>query len=387
MLVAILVAVIVSLAVGSLIEIHAQSGQFRATSNAGYGAMASRLVDDSNATGGQLAGLMNEAPQLTNNPLQYGPGANDSQFRARSVLQQGLDRAVSSTADQAARAAALVPPSPAAGVGSILAAVLSDRASATLALRSNVDQLLGMTPLPVAGAPETTAPPAPTVLITPEQAATGMAAAGLLFEHADDQFRSLQARIRSDRLPIHLPGSVWVPAPAVDAPLGPSRLGAAATALDEAAAFRPFHQLIVTAIGLEPAPVASGGAQTRIPGCSAPQSEASAAPLVIPPTPSVSVAVTVTNCGTVVEPVVRLTGTLALADAPGTPPPPPGASGGSAEAQVSLRAGSSAALSLKPLAVASGHRYTFTFAIAIPVGQEADNPAGSSQQLLLQISG
>lgn len=387
MLVAILVAVIVSLAVGSLIEIHAQSGQFRATSDAGYGAMASRLVGDSNTTGGQLAGLMNEAPQLTNNPLQYGPGANDSQFRARSVLQQGLDRAVSSTADQAARAAALVSPSPAAGVGSSLAAVLSDRASATLALRSNVDQLLGMTPLPVAGAPETSAPPAPTVLITPEQAATGMTAAGLLFQHGDDQFRSLQARIRSDRLPIHLPGSVWVPAPVVDAPLGPSRLGAAATALDEAAAFRPFHQLIVTAIGLKPAPVSSGGAQTRIPGCSAPQSEASAAPLVIPPTPSVTAAVTVTNCGTVVEPVVRLTGTLALADPPGTPPPPPGASGGSSEGQVSLRAGSSAALSLKPLAVASGHRYTLTFAIAIPVGQQADNPAGSSQQLLLQISG
>lgn len=108
---------------------------------------------------------------------------------------------------------------------------------------------------------------------------------------------------------------------------------------------------------------------------------------MVPPTASVTATVTVTNCGTVAEPGVQLTGTLALADPPGTPPPPVAASGGAAQAQVSLRAGTSGALSLAPLTVASGHRYTLTVAIAIPVGQEADNTAGSTQQLVLQISG
>ncbi len=376
---ALLVAVTISLAIGSLIEINAQSSQYRASTDSGYGAMASKLVAVSNQTGSQLASLMDGAPQLVNHPIP---------FRARAVLQQGLDEAVSSTSAQASRAEALEPPAPTAGVGSQLTMVMSDRASATLALRSNIDQMLGMAPLPVAGGPESSAPPAPTLLISPEQAATGMTAAGVLFQHADDEYGSLLTHIRTERLPTHLPPSVWVPAPVAAAPLGPARLGSAAALLDGSPALRPFHQLIITAIGLDPAPVASGGPQTSIPGCTAPQSRVTAgAPMVMPPTSSVAATVTVTNCGTVVEPVVRLTGTLALADPPGTPPPSAGATGGVSEAQVSLRAGSSAALSMQTLPVASGHTYTFTFTIAIPISQQANNPDGSTQQLLLQISG
>ena len=377
-MVALLVAVAVSLAIGSLIEISAQSGQFRASTDSGYGAMASKLVASSNQTGGQLASVMDGAPDLANGPIP---------FRARAILQQGLDEAVSSTSAEASRAEALEPPPPSADVGSQLTAVMSDRASAALALRSNIDQMLGMSPLPVAGAPEASASTTPTLLISPDQAATGMTAAGILFQHADDQYRSLVAHIRVERLPIRLPPSVWVPAPVAAAPLGPARLGAAAALLDGSAALRPFHQLIITAIGLDPAPVASGGPQTTIPGCTAPRSQPTAGtPMVMPPTPSVAATVTVTNCGTVVEPVVRLMETLALADPPGTPPPPAGAGGGVSQAQVSLQAGSSAALSMQTLVVAPGHAYTLTFTIAIPVSQEA-NPAGSTQQLLLQISG
>lgn len=376
---ALVVAVIISLAIGSLIEISAQSGQYRAATDSGYGAMAAKLVTASNQTGSQLASLMDGAPQLVNHPIP---------FRARAILQQGLDEAVTTTSAEASRAEALEPPPPTAGVGSQLTMVMSDRASATLALRSNIDQMLGMTPLPVAGGPRASSLPAPTLLISPGQAATGMTAAGVLFQHADDEYRSLLARIHTQRLPVRLPPSVWVPTPVATAPLGPARLGAAAALLDGSAALRPFHQLIITAVGLDPAPVASGGPQTSIPGCTAPQSRTTAgAPMVMPPTSSLAATVTVTNCGTVVEPVVALTGTLALADPPGTPPPPAGAGGGVSQAQASLQAGSSTALSLRRMAVASGHTYTFSFTIAIPVSQQANNPDGSTQQLLLQISG
>jgi hypothetical protein len=373
------VAVAALLAAGSLIEIHAQSGPYRASTDAGYGALASKLVAASNQTGTQLASLMDGAPQLANHALPH---------TARAVLQQGLDEAVTSTAAQSRRATALERPAPTADTGPRFAAVMADRAAAALALRSNIDQLLGMTPLPVAGAPQSSAPTTPALLITPGQAATGMTAAGVLFRQADDEYRALLADLRANRVPIHLPGSVWVPAPVADAPLGPPRLGASATLLTASAALVPFHQLVITAIGLEPTPVASGGAQTSIPGCTAPQSNTtSGPPTVMPPATSVQATVTVTNCGTVVEPVVRVTETLMLVDPPGTPPPPAEASGGSYQAQVSLRSGSSAALSLKPLPVVSGHRYTLTLAIAVPVSQAANDPAGSSQQLLLQISG
>jgi hypothetical protein len=375
----VLVVAVVFLAVGSLIEIHAQSGPYRASTDAGYGAMASKLVAVSNQTGNQLASLMSSAPQLANRPLPY---------TARAVLEQGLDEAVNSTSDQAARAAALEPPAATADAGLRFAAVMSDRASAALALRSNIDQMLGMTPLPVAGAPESSAPPAPKLLISPSQASTGMAAAGVLFQHADDEYGALLADLRANRVPIRLPSSVWIPAPAADAPLGPARLGATAAQLNASAALVPFHQLIITAVGLVPAPVAASGPQTVIPGCTAPQSEIpGGSPTVLPPTTSVQTTVTVTNCGTVVEPVVRVTETLMPADPPGTPPPPTGAAGGTYRAQVSLRSGSSSALSMKSLSVATGHRYSLTISIAISVSQQANDPTGSTQQLLLQISG
>jgi hypothetical protein len=42
---------------------------------------------------------------------------------------------------------------------------------------------------------------------------------------------------------------------------------------------------------------------------------------------------------------------------------------------------------MKSLSVATGHRYSLTISIAISVSQQANDPTGSTQQLLLQISG
>jgi hypothetical protein len=376
---ALLVVVTTTVVIGSVIEIHAQSGGFRASTDSGYDAMASKLVDASNRTGGELASLMDSAPGLANRPLPY---------TARAVLQQGLDEAVSSTSADAVSAEALEPPAPADDAGVLLARVMSDRASATSALRSNVDRMLGMTPLPVAGAAQKSALPTPAPFISQDQAASGMSAAGLLFQRSDTEYRTFVAGLRTGHVRVRIPPSIWVPAPVSDAPLGPDRLGASAAMLAASAALVPYHQLVITTVGLVPQPVASGGAQTTIPGCSAPRSNAGGGvPTAMPPTTSVRSMVTVTNCGTVAEPVVRVTETLVPADPPGTPPPPAGAEGGTLQSQVSLRSGASAALSLGALAVASGHSYTLTFSIAIPVSQAANDPAGSSQQLLLHIAG
>jgi hypothetical protein len=74
------------------------------------------------------------------------------------------------------------------------------------------------------------------------------------------------------------------------------------------------------------------------------------------------------------------------ADPAGTAPPPPAARGGRAQTQVTLLSGSSAAVSLPAVSVASGHLYDLDLSIAVPPGQAAHDPAGSSQQFLLQIS-
>jgi hypothetical protein len=367
----------VVLVVGSIAEIHAQSGGYRSSVDAGYGALAVRVVDASNQTGTQLAALMDSAPGLTNQALPR---------TARAVLEQGLDAAVAATAQLADQAAHLVPPDPTGQVSDQFTAVMAARATGTADLRSTVDQLLGMTPLPIAGAPATSIPPAPAVLISIGQATTSMGNAGLIFQRSDVDFADLTAQIRRMRLPIHLPRSVWVPVPVASAPLGSSQLASAAAALGNSAALAPDHRLAITAVGLSPPAVSAGGPGLLAGDCANVGSNGPGpAPTVLPPTSTVTAEATVTNCGTVPETGVVVTQTLALADPAGTAPPRPGARGSASRVKVALRSGSSMALRLPSLSVATGHLYTLAVQVAVPASQQ--DTAGSTQQFLLQISG
>ena len=367
---------------GSLIEIHAQSSGYRTATDTGYGALASRVVEASNQTGAELAGLMDKAPQLPNQLLD-GTAVPQT---ARAEIQQGLDRAMRSTAQQAYQADHSVPPTPTGDVSPRFTQVMADRASAVSGLRETIDQLLGMSPLPIAGAPSTSVPPSSAPLISIGQAASAMAAEGLLLQQADDSYQALLADIRLHRVPVHLPRSVWVPAPVETAALGSTRLGASASELSASAALAPFHRLVITAVGLTPPAVAAGDVGIVGDSCGDPHSLVPGpTPTVLPPTTSVAAAVTVTNCGTVTESGVSVTATLVPADPPGTAPPSAGSTGGRSRATVTVRSGGSVALSMSPLAVAAGHRFSLTIAVATPPGQ-ADT-TGSTQEFLLQISG
>ena len=243
-----------------------------------------------------------------------------------------------------------------------------------------------MAPLPIAGAPRTSTPtPAPAIPIG--RATAAMGAVGVLFEQADRLYADLLSYVHTQHLSIHLPPSVWVPDPVAEAPLGPQQLAATASALSNSVALIPFHQLVITAVGLEPPAVTTGVPGVVSNNCSAPTSTVrTSTPTVLPPTSSVTVAMTVTNCGTVAESGVVVSQVITLADPAGTALPPPAARGGRAQTQVSLPSGSSTALSLPAVSVASGHLYDLDLSIAISPTQAANNPAGSSQQFLLQIS-
>ncbi|HEX3979771.1 MAG TPA: hypothetical protein VHW93_01020 [Acidimicrobiales bacterium] len=370
------VAVGLVLLVGSLAEVHAQSAGYRHATNAGYGALATPLVYASNQTGSQLAALMAAAPGLANGPLPQ---------TARAQLEQGLDEAVDSTGQQAAQAAHLAPPYPSDNVSGQFTSVFNDRYTATTDLRTTIDRLLGMTPLAVAGAPTPAVAASSAPLISVDQATKAMTAAGLVFEHADDTYRSLTTQIKRDRLPIFLPGSAWVPGPAGSAPLSSAALGASAGALAAAKNLVPFHRLVITAVGLAPPAVASGGpgligrdcatAVSTVPG---------AAATVLPPTTTVTAEVTVTNCGTVPETGVVISQTLVLSDPAGAKLPPAGTRGSASHAELSLGAGSSKAVDLRPLRVAGGHFYTLTVTVAVEPNQL--DRAGTTQQFLLQVS-
>ena len=105
---------------------------------------------------------------------------------------------------------------------------------------------------------------------------------------------------------------------------------------------------------------------------------------MLPPTTSVGVAATVTNCGTVTETGVTITQTLTLADPAGSATTTGRRPGGRSHTEVTLRSGASTALALPGLTVAGGHLYNLVVAIDLPPGQV--NPAGSSQAFLIQIS-
>ncbi len=378
MLLVVLVGVTAVVVIGSLAEIHAQSGDYRRSTDTGYGQLAGLVVSDSNQTGSRLATLMSTAPLLPNQPPPQS---------ARSQIQQGLDQAVESSAADARRADQLVPPYPTGSVSNQFTAVMTERATATFQLRASIDQLLGMSPLPVAGAPTTSTVPDTAPLISVGQATAAMSAAGALFERADAVYRGLLSYVATQHIPIHLPASTWVPPPAVDAPLGPVQLGATATALHSTEALLPIHQLVITAVGISPPAVTTGAPGVVADSCNVPLSTvATSTPTVLPPTGSISAATTLTNCGTVAETGVVVTQTVTLADPVGTALPPSGARGGRAQTSVSLRAGSSVALDLPAVTVAGGHLYLLTVTVAIPPSQAAAQPGGSSQQFLLQIS-
>ncbi|MHB1517745.1 MAG: hypothetical protein ACYCYQ_05600 [Acidimicrobiales bacterium] len=388
--------------------------------DSGFGALASPVIEASNRTGARLSQLIDSAPTSTGS-ISVGTGSRHSASTtttttttgasastttttgasastttttgasastvsipggsARLTLQQGLDQAVADTAAQVRASVALTPPPPEFAIDQRLVAIMTDRAIATRRLRSAIDGLLGMEPLPVANSPLPVGK-----LISVSQASTEMTATGALFVGADAGYQDLVRSIADRRLPIRIPRSVWVPSPAVDAPLGPNRLGTTASLLAGSSSLAPVNLMVITALGLDPPSIATGAPGVIGQGCSRAQSTGpGTSPTVVPSTGTLTVAATVTNCGNVAEAGIAIVQSLALADPLGTRPPPADARGSRNQVSVSVQPGASVAPALPSLVVSSGHRYLLTVSVATPAGQT--NSAGSSQVLLLQIGG
>ena len=376
-LIAIAATVTVVLIGGSLLAIHTQSSAYRSATTSGYVALADRIGQTSTATGARLSTLIAGVPTLADGTFPQS---------ARGVLQQGLDAAVLDTGIEARQAQNLASPPPDGGMEAQFTQVMVVRAAATLDLRTTVDALLGMQPLPVAGEPSSTAPSSQATLISASQAATEMAVEGSTFEQADRTFAQLRTSVTELRPRAHLRPSVWVPSPVDTAPLGSTQLSATAAVLASSTALVPFHHLVITAVGLTPPAVPTGGVGTESTSCAAPLSTSpGAAPTVVPPTTTLGVLVSVTNCGNVPEAGVTVTETVAVADPPGLILAPAGLQGGRVQAVVTLASGASVAPALGALSVGAGHRYLVTVSVSLPPGQA--DPAGSSQKFLVQVTG
>ena len=118
-------------------------------------------------------------------------------------------------ADQATRPRNLASPPPEDDLGATVTQVMGLRATATTALRSTVDRLLGMQPLPIAGAPSTTAPAVPTTQISADPGGRpSWRPRGAPSSRRTTCSGSVRAVGRRPRTrPTGCGPSVWVPAP------------------------------------------------------------------------------------------------------------------------------------------------------------------------------
>jgi hypothetical protein len=368
-----IIAVIVGVVViSSIAEISAQSGPYDRMVNRSFGALASPVVTSSTQTGRALATAMNEAA---------GPSST------RSGLQQKLDQAVADATAESSAATNLVPPASVGSLDQQLVAVFTERAAAATAVRTTVDGLLGLTPLPVPGTPASFNPNStPVPSLTTPQAVTALSAVATQISKADADYAAVRRALAHAPGPVQLPPSAWVIGRAATAPLGATQLPAAPPALQASSALAVAHQLLISALGLSPPAVGPVGS-TIGDNCPAPTSQAAVAPpALVPPTKKLSAQVTVTNCGNVPESGIVVSLTVQLA--PGSPPPKGSTAGASSPSvvhkTVALMPGASRSLALGPLAVFHGGLYVVTANVASPTGQTVT--AGTSQAFLVQVS-
>lgn len=322
-------ALVLALLIGGALRVGRASGPYWSDINRSYAAQGDPLVVQSNETGARLRTLMGRMPDL-----------------GRATLQQLLDSLVAAGAQGSATGAALTPPTPSGGVGPQLATVLADRARALTEVRTAVDGLLGMAPLPVVGAATsaTTATTAgrPTTLLSAAAAAADITGAGSLLQSADRSYATLRHQFRSAPGTPALPRSVWVTHPTS---WSAGAVQSLVNRLTSSSSLAAEHRVVLLGNGIRLTPPAVPPATASAP----------AGTSTVTPTHHLAVTTVVANQGNVEEP--RVTVTVSV-------------QGGSAQSRtVSLAAGQSQAVLLPPLAVVPGRSYTLTVSVAPPAGQ------------------
>jgi hypothetical protein len=335
---------VTALLVGGVTQESRQSGRFDANQNRAFATLGSVVAVQSNATAADLRHLMATL-----------------QTQDRPALQVGLDGLVQQAQDEASRAAEIADPHSPAGVQADFAQVYSERAEAVSAVRSSIDGLLGMQPLPVAGAPggDRSGAAAPALLSSTE-ASNRIAAAGALLIRADGEYRALRGSLERAVGHARLPASKWV----TDAQVW--EIGAVATQVDLVTASSTLaatHRLVLSTVRISPQALPSPNGSVT-PGVS-----------VLSPTTTVTVTVVLSNDGSVGEPHASVQYSMT---ALGT-----GVAVTKSRSDA-LASGWSVTLSPVVFNVKPGHSYQLRVAIVLPAAQS--DVTETSQTVNLQIA-
>jgi hypothetical protein len=338
---AILVTVLV---IGGLTQVSRNSGPYTAQMNRSFGSQVTAVADASNVTAASVRQLMKTLPT-----------------QDRQGLQVELDSAVAQTAQQATQADSFATPPPPGQVAQHFSTIFSDRAEATSQLRSAIDGLLGMHPLPVAGAATGgTAVVSTPTLLSSTQATNRIAAAGSLLAQSDRNYAAVRRALRGSAGRARLPASAWITDRQV------WQVGAVATQVDQVSASTTLaasNQLALTSVRLTP-PALPSPTGVVTPGVS-----------TLSPTTGVSVSVVLSNLGTVDDP--RATVHITLADQTG---------GGTVAQSRTTAIAASRSVTLAPAAfrIKPGRSYQLTVAIVLPAAQTVT--ANTSVSQVLQVA-
>jgi hypothetical protein len=335
-------ALLLALVIGGLTQVSRQSSAYDAGSNRTLAEQGRVLADQSNATASEVRALM-----------------GGLQGQTRQGLQSALDSAVQQTATQSSDARLASSATPPSSGSAEFAAVFADRAQAMQDLRAALDGLLGMQPLPTAGAPATTATPGSSTVLTATQATNDMAEAGVLLTRSDATYQSLRHSLATGAGRGRLPRSVWVTDPqqwqqgAVAA-----QVGQVATSPTLAAA----HDVVLRTVRLTP------------PALPTPRGTSSGVAALSPVT-HMGVTAVLANQGSVSEP--RVVVRFSLADQSS------GASPTHSEV-ASLGLDGSVTLPTAVFAVTPGTTYVLTVQVVLPPGQTLTN--GTVYQQAIQVA-
>ncbi len=338
------VVLVLALLVGGVTKIGSQSSPFDASVNRSFAAQGATVVQQSNATGAALRSLMRKM-----------------QDQDRLSLQAQFDTLTAQADQEAVAAENLATPVTPGGVQGAFATVLADRAQATRALRTAYDGLLGLHPLPVAGAPgaeaEVVASPA---LLPSAQAADQIVAAGTTLTDADRSYRALRRALPQLAGHARLPASSWVTTATVWQP------GTVATQVQlviSSPSLLMTHRLVLSVVNVTP-PALPSPTGVATPGLS-----------MLSPSTQVAVQVVLTNLGSVDEPHASVQFQL-------TPQP----TGTAVTVTKSSRLAASGSVSLVPVSftVKPGSSYQLTVGVVLPAAQT--DRTGTSLSEVLQIA-
>lgn len=325
---ALVLVLLLAAVVGGALRAGSQSTPYQRSVDRSYALEVRDIVTRATLLDRQLHALLKDMPR-----------------ERRLALESTLDTLVRSADALAAAARTAGTPAPWGPVGAEVALAMSERARAVSDLRTLVDRLLGMSPLPGAASAQsvTARPPRP---ISATGAAEALGRVSDLLARADRTYAEARRALRSAPGRAVIPPSAWA-SRAVSWSSGTAL--SFVDALTSSSTLVAVHdvELVTHATVLTPAPV--------------PPSPTATGPstAVLPPTGRVVVTAVVANRGNVAERGVVVEASLR----------PAGGAGGrriTRRRSVSLGVHDAVSVVMPPLGVVPNHHYTITVSVVPP---------------------